>query len=189
MFFVPFPTFGTTQRRERVGLVADLCPYCCDARLFTVWDIFLAKHVYASTIGRGSFVTRARQCHGCLRMLGFAPERYRGPWPESRGPPSSFDEVLTETNPILQRRMHEIRRLEVVARAVAEEARANGGDFRMVECVQWLGWLAGVTDNDAAIAQVAEWPTLGEDDRDAALANLRAAGAELRRLLTSDRRE
>jgi hypothetical protein len=59
----------------------------------------------------------------------------------------------------------------------------------MVECVQWLGWLAGVTDNDAAIAQVAEWPTLGEDDRDAALANLRAAGAELRRLLTSDRRE
>jgi hypothetical protein len=189
VFFVPFPTFGTTQRRERVGLVADLCPYCCDARLFTVWDLFLAKHVYASTIGRGSFVTRARQCHGCLRMLGFAPERYRGPWPESRGTPSSFDEVLTETNPILQRRMHEIRRLEVVARAVAEEARANGGDFRMVECVQWLGWLAGVTDNDAAIAQVAEWPTLGEDDRDAALANLRAAGAELRRLLTSDRRE
>lgn len=182
--FVPFPSFGTTQRRERVGLVADLCPYCCDARLFTVWDIFLAKHVYASTVGRGTFVTRARQCHGCLRMLGFAPERYRGPWPEAHGTPRSFDEVLSETNPILQRRMVEIRRLEAIARTLAEESRATGGDFRMIECVQWLGWLAGVSDNDAAIAQVAEWPSLSEDDRDTLLANLRTAGAELRRMLT-----
>jgi hypothetical protein len=178
MFFV---MWGTTVRRESQGVVADLCPYCCELRPFEVMDHYRVGHLYYIPLGRGTFVARTRQCRRCWRQLAFDERTYSGAVQVVHARQMSLEEVLARTNPRLRHRIDELARLEEMAKSTAY--RDQGGDARMLECVQWLRWLSSMAVNEEALHLVASWSTLSDDERDALLWKLRDTAARARAAL------
>lgn len=179
MFF--FLVWGTMARAESQGVVADLCPYCCEVRAFEVKDIYRVHHIYYVRLGRGTFVVRTRQCYGCRRQLAFDESKYVGPVANAEAQTLPIGHTLARTNPRLAHRIEELARLEEMATATAY--RDQGGDGRMLECVQWLRWLSSASVNEETVHRVAGWSGLGEDERNELLWALRGAGARLRESL------
>jgi predicted Fe-S protein YdhL (DUF1289 family) len=180
MFFI---IWGTTTRQERIGVVADLCPYCCHVRPFTVVDHFRVSHIYYIPLGRGQHVDRTRQCGGCRRHLTFDEQRYAQPVAVAQAGTMGADQMLHYTNPALQHRLEELGKLEQLAQATAY--RDHGADGRLLECVQWVRWLSAAgAQNDGAMHFLATWSAQSDDDRDALLAQLRDAGHRVRAMLS-----
>jgi len=173
MFFL---VWGTKTREESPGVVADLCPYCCDVRPFDVIDTYRVTHVYYVGLGRGTFGLRSRRCRGCRRHLAFDPSAYAGPVSQGASHHMSAGEMLAVTNPGLARRIAELVRLETLATSTAY----RGTDGRFAECLQWARWLSSASLSEETLHALGEWPSLDDDARDRLLAALRRAGAELR---------
>lgn len=175
-----FDLVGTQMRTESHGVVADLCPYCGDVRVFEVKDKFRVAHLLSLHIGGGTFVARIRECGGCYHYLSFDATKYEGVAPLADAC-IGVAALLVRTNPRLVHRLQELERLEEMAKA--SSYREQGVDMRLLECVHLLRWLSSADVDEAAVHRVASWSGLDEDQREALLAQLRGAGEMLRSAL------
>jgi hypothetical protein len=94
-----FIFFGTKERREQRGIVADYCPRCGGPRPFKVFDLFHVGHLYYIPLGRGSLSGSTTQCVDCGAEFGFDARRYPEVLPAAAAQQCSFDELIRRTNP------------------------------------------------------------------------------------------
>ena|SRR5581483_9247099 len=125
MFF--FIIWGTKNRKETLGAVADWCPHCQEVQAFSVYQYYRVGHVYYIALGRGTLLATVRQCWKCCSDFGCDDERYDTFVPEKQAIPMSMTELLEETNPELKKRLdayaqEEARRKEEAEIPEAERA-------------------------------------------------------------------
>ncbi len=166
-----FIVWGTQSRQERLGMVADVCPYCRQLSAFTIVDHFRVSHLYYVPLGRGRHVQRSRQCGGCRQHFGFDPQRYAQPVSMPLAARMAADEMLYHTNPRLW------ARLEGLERSLQHACGDEGADERLRECARWVRWFATLgVETDAMLQSIGVWRSRTEDERDALLLEFRHAG-------------
>lgn len=96
-----FIFFGTRDRQETRGVVADLCPSCKGARAFKVLDHFNVGHLYYIPLGRGSYQGSGMKCSACGTEYRFEAGKFPNVVPESLARAISFEDLARQTNPRL----------------------------------------------------------------------------------------
>lgn len=99
-----FVFFGTKNREEPRGIVAESCPRCGGARPFKVFDVYNTWHVYYISLGRGTRQPSVMRCVDCGAELSVAHERYAEIVPVGEARALPWEELVRRSHPALLER-------------------------------------------------------------------------------------
>ena len=99
-----FVYFGTKEREEPRGIVAEACPRCGGARPFKVFDIYSTWHVYYISLGRGTRQASTMRCVECGTGFSVVHGRYAEVVPVGEARALPWEELVRRSNPALLER-------------------------------------------------------------------------------------
>jgi hypothetical protein len=97
--------WGTKDREENRGLVADFCQSCQKPRAFAIVAHFVVNHIYYISLGKGTLNAMLIRCQSCGAQYRYDEGRYAATLDPAFAGGRPFSELLEKTNPGLSRQL------------------------------------------------------------------------------------
>ncbi|MEZ6141961.1 MAG: hypothetical protein R3B84_15425 [Zavarzinella sp.] len=94
-----FIIWGEKDYFEKLGVVADFCPYCQRVHAFSIQKRFIAFHLYWITIGGWTRKETLKTCWNCGYHYLARIRDYRDFIPETEAEQTKLSQIIRQTNP------------------------------------------------------------------------------------------